>query len=85
MRLTTRLTIGDRTETFESSPQTLGTNLYVTLLIRGAGLAICKRIEHELLTAHPGSFRFHEGDIAVEADEVPPQQESAFEVLSSAA
>lgn len=85
MRLTTRLTIGSQTETFDSSPATLGTNLYVTLLHRKMGLEICKKIEQALLTADYRHFRFQDRDIAIEADEALETPRLHAEQISVAA
>ncbi len=75
MLLKTSVTIDGRTDHFESSPQTLGSNIYVTLLCRDFSdktRAACKRIEEQLQSSDIRSFRFNDEDsgISVTADDV---------------
>ena len=74
MSITTRITIGNRTEEFLSSPETLATNIYATLLIRGMGVAVCQRIEQALLVDNSDSFQFQEGEISISTCEILTEQ-----------
>ena len=69
MKLETTLTIGSRTERFDSSPLTLRTNVGVTLAMRKVSRDVRERFEQAVLDQKSslGSFRFEDGDVLVEA------------------
>ncbi len=72
MRLATTLTIGDQTSRFESSPETLGTNLFLSLTCGNVGKDIRTRLEAALAAAPDKSnFSFQEGDVTVQATAMP--------------
>ena len=73
MRLATRITIGNQTEEFISSTDTLPTNVYATLRIRNAKIDICKRAYDAILSSDISAFRFQEEDVVVSADRIPPE------------
>lgn len=85
MRLHTRVTIGKNTEEFLSSRDTLGTNLYATLLIRGAGREVCRRLEQVLSVSKFRQLRFQEGDVSIEVDELPPEKETIQKAIDAVA
>ena len=84
MLLNTLVTIDGRTNTFQSSSlDNLGSNLHVSLQIPGVNDEIYDRLLKALASSDIRRFRFSEGGVIVETDEVPVTEHNSSDALAS--